>query len=109
MAHLAVSAAVSAATSIGDQPRNRSVRANRRLMLAVLNEALQTYATGLTSRSPTKRCDAYKAETWILSDATDHAFAFANVCSVLGVDPDYIRGRMRRLRLTLFKAEGPAN
>ena len=105
MAHLAVSAV----TSIGDQSPARSPRANRRLMLAVLNEALQTYATGLTARTPTKRCDAYKAETWILSDATDHPFSFVNVCSVLGVDPDYIRGRMRRLRLTLFRAEGPAH
>jgi hypothetical protein len=78
-------------------------------MLAVLNEALQTYATGLTSRCPTKRGDAYKAETWILSEATEQPFAFTNVCAVIGVDPDYIRGRMRRLRLTLFRAEGLAH
>jgi hypothetical protein len=86
-----------------------SGRVNRRLMLAVLNEALQTYAAGLTSRSATRRCDAHKAEAWILSDAVDWPFAFVNVCTVLGVDPDYIRGRMRRLRLTLFRAEGPAH
>ena len=84
-------------------------RVNRRLMLAVLNEALQTYAAGLTSNSATRRCDAHKAETWILSDAADWPFAFVNVCTVLGVDPDYIRGRMRRLRLSLFRAEGPAH
>ncbi len=86
-----------------------SGKVNRRLMLAVLNEALQTYAAGLTSRSATRRCDANKAEAWILSDSADWPFAFVNVCTVLGVDPDYIRGRMRRLRLTLFRAEGPAH
>lgn len=88
-------------------PASRS--SHRRLMLAVLNEALQTYATGLTSRSVARRSDAYKVETWTTSDNTDWPFAFVNVCTVLGVDPDYIRARMRKLRLTLYSSDGPAH
>jgi hypothetical protein len=88
-------------------PSSRS--SHRRLMLAVLNEALQTYATGLTSRSVARRSDACQVESWTASDSTEWPFSFVNVCTVLGVDPDYIRARMRRLRLTLYSADGPAH
>lgn len=89
--------------------RNSSSSNHRRLMLAILNEALQTYANGLTSRAVAKRSDAYQVEMWTASDRTDWPCAFVNVCDVLGVDPDYVRARMRQLRLTLFSADGPAH
>ena len=91
------------------EPASATRSSHRRLMLAVLNEALQTYATGLTSRSVARRSDACKVETWTGSDSTAWPFDFVNVCAALGVDPDYIRARMRKLRLTLFSADGPAH
>jgi len=91
------------------KPAKTRASSHRRLMLAVLNEALQTYANGLTSRSVARRADAYKVETWTESESSAWPFAFVNVCAALGVDPDYIRARMRRLRLTLFTADGPAH
>src|SRR5262245_7798081 len=99
----------SRATSPAAKPARSRASNHRRLMLAVLNEALQTYATGLTSHVVARRSDAYQVELWTASDSTDWPFSFCNVCAVLGVDPDYIRARMRRLRLTLFSSDGPAH
>ena len=91
------------------EPASPTRTSHRRLMLAVMNEALQTYATGLTSRSVARRSDAHKVEAWTGNDSTDWPFDFVNVCAALGVDPDYIRARMRKLRLTLFSSDGPAH
>ena len=94
---------------VATQPTQTRASSHRRLMLAVLNEALQTYATGLTSRAVARRSDACQVELWTSSNSTEWPFAFVNVCEVLGVDPDYLRARMRRLRLELFSSDGPAH
>lgn len=70
----------------------------RRLMLAVLEEALLTFKRGLTSKVAERRKHACEVEAWAASSAVDWPFAFENVCAVLSIDPDYVRARMRRLR-----------
>lgn len=71
--------------------------AERRLMLAVLQDALLTVtrpAGGPASRS---RHLADEAHRWFASDSRAHPFAFAAICDVLGLDVDYVRGAIRRL------------
>lgn len=70
----------------------------RRLMRAVLLEALVSYQRGLTARSAEHRVEACRIEAWAASTDCDSPFSFENVCSVLGIDPDYIRSRLRRFR-----------
>ena len=83
---------------------------NRRLMRAVLAEALLTYRTGLSARSARQRVEACSIEAWVSSQDTDWPFAFENVCDSLGIDPNAIRDRMRRLRrLTLADTTAPGH
>jgi hypothetical protein len=70
----------------------------RRLMRAVLLEALVSYRNGLVSKSAVRRLEACKVEAWAAARDTDSPFAFENVCEVLDIDPDSLRSRMRRLR-----------
>jgi hypothetical protein len=74
----------------------------RRLMLAVLEEALTTFQRGLVSDVAERRKHACEVETWVASDAVDWPFAFENVCDCLGIEPDYVRRRMNTLRRDIY-------
>ena len=80
----------------------------RRLMLAVLEEALTTFQRGLVSDVAERRKHACEVEAWAASDAVDWPFAFENVCDCLGISPDYVRRRMGKLRRSAY-GSGPQN
>jgi hypothetical protein len=78
----------------------------RRLMAAVLDEALTTVRRGLTSRVPAVRREGLEAEQWIRSRDVDWTFAFENVCNVLEIDPERIRAQVYAEKLaTLERCE----
>ena len=77
----------------------------RRLMLAVLEEALTTFQRGLVSNVAERRKHACEVEAWAASDAVDWPFAFENVCDCLGIDPDYVRRRMSKLRRSAYGSQ----
>lgn len=64
------------------------------LMLAVVEEAARCIERGRRRRHPASRKLAGEAEAWIRSDSREWPFAFANICDVLGVDPDAARARL---------------
>ena len=69
--------------------RAREGAPERRLVLAVLLDALQIVAWGVSpSQSP--RCVS-DARDWILSDDTHWPFSFVNVCEVLDLAPPTVR------------------
>jgi hypothetical protein len=63
----------------------------KRLVLALLTEALATYRRCARARSGKGRRLFREAAHWFASDATDLPFAFVSVCDVLGLDPDAVR------------------
>lgn len=70
----------------------------RRLMLAVLQDAVLTltaHARGGTARS---RRVVEEARRWLASDSREHPFAFGAICDVLGLDVGYLRAAVRRLQ-----------
>ncbi|MFT4569256.1 MAG: hypothetical protein ACI91F_000113 [Candidatus Binatia bacterium] len=69
-----------------------------RLMLAVLEEALVTFQRGINSPVPEQRRNFCEVDAWVASQDTDWPFSFENICSSLRLDPDYIRGGLRRLK-----------
>ncbi len=78
-----------------------------RLMLAVLEEALVTFQTGLDSPRPEARHRFFEVDSWIASQDTDSAFSFENICTSLRIDPEYIRKGLRRMKkLALGGAPG---
>lgn len=63
----------------------------RRLMLAVLEEAIDTFRRYRAARDPKARRLARDAADWLSSDAEGWIFDYRRVCEALGLDPDYVR------------------
>ena len=81
----------------GDRPELTANPRNR-LMLAVLEEALVTFQRGLDSPKAEQRRHFHEVDRWVSSNDTDWPFSFENICSCLRIDPDYIRGGLRKLK-----------
>lgn len=79
--------------------RNRFRQPEFELMLAVLEDALQCFFTNVQMRSRREKRIFTETEEWFICIESDGVFTFENICSVLGIDPDYIRGG-----LGLFKS-----
>jgi len=74
--------------------RRGSWQPERGLLLAVVENAVDTYRAhfGATDRRG-QRLFA-EAEEWLTSTDTTWPFAFESICDVLELDPDYVRGRL---------------
>jgi hypothetical protein len=70
----------------------------KRLMLAVLADAVRCYQTGLDARATSRRRAFLEAERWFFGLNTDGLFSFENVCCVLDITPDYLRQMLRKWR-----------
>ncbi len=72
------------------------------LMQAVLEDAIECFQKQFgTPRFRDYRI-AREAEQWFFTDDYQWPFSFVNICSVLGIDPDYIRRGLNKQ-----KAERP--
>jgi hypothetical protein len=67
------------------------VQSEGRLMLAILQDAVDCYQRHALARNPRHRAEFEEAKQWITSSDSDWVFSFENICNVLGIDPDYIR------------------
>ena len=72
----------------------------RRLRLAVLEDAIRYVQRYLHATDKHGRALYEDAVDWFGSPDRGDPFAFENVCDALGLDPDYIRGGLRRWRDT---------
>lgn len=63
----------------------------RRLMVAVLFDAIRCFQTKLKLRLPAGRQEFADVRSWIFSDDDDGCFSFRAVCDALGIDPRVIR------------------
>jgi hypothetical protein len=68
-------------------------RGERRLMLAVLEDALRTVLSARVGRSS----NAWPQEElrWFTSEDRSHPFAFEVICDVLDLDASWLRRRLR--------------
>jgi len=65
----------------------------RKLMTAILVDAVQCYRTG--QRQIVKGIEALEANIWIFGSYGEFPFSFTNVCTELGLSPDHIRKQLR--------------
>lgn len=79
-------------------PRAGRGEPERRLMLAVLQDALLTVAVQARRQTRKSRRLAAEARRWFASETRAHPFAFAAICDVLGLETSYIRAALRRLQ-----------
>ncbi len=68
----------------------------RRLLLAVLEEAVHTYRKYYQVRSRREKQLFGEVEEWFLSQDSHRLYAFESICSHLGFDPDCIRTGLQR-------------
>src|SRR4051812_37117519 len=66
------------------------------LMRAVLEDAVQCVCEGWHTADRSKQRLAREALGWLLSEDEGWPFAFVNICTVLGLDPEYLRRGLRR-------------
>jgi len=84
--------------------RKVSSEAEKRLMLAVLEDAVQCFQDNVSARSGRGKRLFEEAEEWILETNSDWVFSFESICEVLGFNPQYVRqGLLRWKEKNLLK------
>jgi hypothetical protein len=73
-------------------------RPEKRLMLAVLEAGVATFQRHREAKTPRNQRLFREVEDWIRSTDTSWPFAFENVCHTLGLDPEYLRAGLERLK-----------
>jgi hypothetical protein len=62
-----------------------------RLMLAVLESAVEDFQRFVLARSTAGKKLFLQAEEWFLDTDSEEAFSFRSICETLGLHPDHIR------------------
>jgi hypothetical protein len=62
-----------------------------RLMLAVLENAVEYFQKYVLARNPRGKLLFQEAEDWFLDKASDALFSFESICETLGLNPEHIR------------------
>jgi len=70
----------------------------KRLMLAVLEEAVAAYQKLSCATTPYARREFLEAQSWIESDEMQWPFSFCNICEALGLDATAVRRGLRAWR-----------
>jgi hypothetical protein len=89
----------------GVRAQHPETHAMKRLMLAVLEDALRCLQTHAQSRKPAHRKAFGEAETWIVDSKARGPFAFVSICEALAIQPDHLRDGIRKWRAQL--SDGP--
>lgn len=80
--------------------RKAHLEPEKRLMLAVLEDAIACFQKYLSARDTKGKTIFRDAEEWILETERDWLFSFDNVCEVLGFNPQYVRHGLMRWKET---------
>lgn len=70
----------------------------RMLMLAVLEEAVETYCKHVRAQNRRGARLFHEAESWCASDDVGWPYSFVNICHVLGIDVTWFRTGLARWR-----------
>jgi len=86
---------------------NRSMRlasGEKKLMLAILKDAIKCYRRNVTARSIHSQKIFAETEEWFYDEDTNYLYSFLNICAWLGVDFKLIREKLSEM-----KQENPIN
>jgi len=76
--------------------RKHLLEGERLLMLAVLEDAVESYMRYLNSSTRKGQTRFREAEEWINHQDKLWLFSFDNVCEALNIDPDYLRSGLHQ-------------
>jgi hypothetical protein len=71
--------------------RRTPLEPEKRLMWAVLEDAIETYQNHFLCRQGKPNGDVDELEDWILDSDTRWLFSFHNICETLEINPQYLR------------------
>jgi transposase-like protein len=86
-----------AATQFDDtMQRSTPLEPEKKLMLAVLEDAVMCFQDNLLTRDKKKKQLFDETELWLFEERSDRLFAFASVCQQLNLDPEYVRNGLKQ-------------
>jgi hypothetical protein len=71
--------------------KTKLIEPEKRLMLAVLTDAIETYQDYILRRKVVTRVQYEQVERWILERNREWPFSFENICDTFGLNPQYVR------------------
>lgn len=80
----------------------------RRLMIAVLEDAVNCFMKQIHATDPKARQLFLDAEAWIAAEDRTWFFSFDNVCDTLDLDPEYVREGLFKWRAAERRRAGDA-
>ena len=75
---------------------SRKLEGEKRLMIAILKDAVECLEKYRGARSGSGRINYENAIDWVEDTSTDWLFSFTNICDLLGFDPHYLRAVLLR-------------
>ena len=76
--------------------RNAFLEPEKKLMLAILEDAIQCFQANYSARCGKRKRLFDDARKWIFESCDEWVFGFENICSALEFCPDYIREGLLR-------------
>lgn len=76
--------------------RKTLLEPEKRLMLAILEDAINCYQDHLLAQRSKAKKLFTEAEEWILDKSSDWLFSFDSICDTLGFNPEYVRQGLLR-------------
>lgn len=86
---------------------SRKLEGEKRLMIAVLKDAVECLEKYRGARSSVGQCQYLSAIEWVEDTDTDWLFSFTNICDLLGFDPEYVREVLLKREKRYTKPERP--
>ena len=86
---------------------NPETQAIKRLMFAVLADAVRCFQTYADAQSRAERLIFGETEWWILDRNSDGPFTFEAICEALGIEPDCLRNGLHQWRVQQFGGMNP--
>lgn len=78
----------------GNGGLSRKLEGEKRLMIAILKDAVECLEKYRGSRSDTGKNSYQNAIEWVEDTDTDWLYSFTNICDLLGFDPHYLREQL---------------
>jgi len=82
--------------------RTYPLDSEKRLMLAVLEDAVECYQKYLLARGRKDKALFEEAEQWILEQNNPSLFSFENICAALNLTPAWVRAGLLRRKENLL-------
>jgi hypothetical protein len=76
--------------------RKTLLEPEKRLILAVLEDAIRCFQDNLSAETDVKKKLFDEAQEWIIETGGDWVFSFDHVCEALGFSPEYVRQGLLR-------------